>query len=113
MSKELQGQALKYLALGLVGYFVYKKITGLGSDVVDFASKKLNPASQENLIYKGLGDAIGEDELSDAGLSFFDSIDTAAEWLGFENGINGVEGTTAELNKKIKEPVFDYLKPVG
>ena len=101
MSKTLQIQALKYLSLGLVGYFVYKKINELGSDVVEFTDKKLNPASDENLIYVGVQEVVGAENLSNAGLSFFDAIDSAAEWAGFETGINGIKGTTKNANEAL------------
>jgi hypothetical protein len=101
MSKELQIQALKYLAFGVVGYFVYQKLTGLGQEVAEFAGTKLNPASDENLIYVGVKDAVGAENLSSAGLTFFDAIDSAAEWAGFETGINGIKGTTQNANEAL------------
>jgi hypothetical protein len=101
MSKKLQIQAFKYLALGLVGYLTYRKIKGIGQDVVDFADKKLNPASEQNLIYVGVKEVVGAKNLSGAGLTFFDAIDSAAEWAGFETGINGIEGTTQNANENL------------
>ena len=101
MSKTLQIQALKYLAIGLVGYFAYKKITGIGSEVAEYAGTQLNPASDENLIYVGVKEAVGAENLSNAGLSFFDAIDSAAEWAGFETGINGIKGTTKNANEAL------------
>lgn len=105
MPKNLQVQAFKYLVFGGLAYLAYKKITGAAGEAVEvvaeFASTKLNPASDENIIYTAVGDAVGQENLSDAGVSFFDGIDTAAEWLGFENGINGVKGTTAELTAQV------------
>lgn len=121
MSKELQAQAFKYLVLGGLAYMAYLKIKSVPSEAVEaagkFASTKLNPASVENLVYTAVGETVGKENLDSAGLSFFDGIDTAAEWLGFENGINGVKGTTAEMNEKLqksnKANMVGSIRPVG
>lgn len=109
MSKQLQSQAFKYLVLGGLAYLAYKKITGAAGEVLeaagDFATSKLNPASDENIVYSGIKSAVGEDKLSSAGLSFFDQVDTAAEWLGFENGINGIKGTTAAITEQFTSDI--------
>lgn len=121
MYSQLQTQAFKYLVVGGLAYVAYLKIKGMPGEVVEaageFASTKLNPASVENLVYTAVGETVGKDNLDDAGLSFFDGIDTAAEWLGFENGINGVKGTTAEMNAQIqknnKANMVGSIRPVG
>lgn len=102
MLKINQTQLIKYGALLLAGLYVFKKINAAKVEAVEFAKTKLNPASQENIIYTATTDAVGKENFSKASLSFFDSIDTAAEWFGIENGINGIPGTTAEANERIK-----------
>jgi hypothetical protein len=101
MPRTLQIEAVKYLAIGLVGYLAYKKITDISEEVADFASTKLNPSSDQNIVYVSVKDAVGAENLSNAGLSFFDAIDSAAEWAGFETGINGIKGTTKNANEAL------------
>lgn len=105
MSKALQMQALKYLAMGVAGYFIYQKVTGAAGEAVEAAaeivSTRLNPASDQNLVYVGVQEVVGEEALSSAGLSFFDAVDSAAEWVGFETGINGIKGSTADANEAL------------
>lgn len=91
---------IKYAAIAGALYWLYSKVTSIGAQVLDeageVASTKLNPMHRDNLINEAAENLIGEEELASAGTTFFDWIDTAAEAVGFENGINGIPGTTAD-----------------
>lgn len=102
MLKNNKAELIKYGALLIAGLYVFKKMNAAKVEAVEFAKTKLNPASQENIVYTGIQGAIGKETLTKGSLSFFDSIDTAAEWFGIKNGINGIEGTTAAAQERIK-----------
>lgn len=91
---------IKYAAIAGALYWLYSKVTSIGTQVLDTAGEvagtKLNPMHPDNLANQAAENLIGPDELASASTIFFDWIDTAAEAVGFENGINGIPGTTAD-----------------
>lgn len=106
MSNFMKGQALKYGLIALGGYLIYRKLKSTAGEVIEYAgevaSTKLNPASSENLVFSGVKAVAGDDAVGEAGLSFFDTIDSVAEFFGSENGINGVPGTTRDLTAAVQ-----------
>jgi len=97
---------IKWAAMGLGAYWVYNKVTTLGSAAIDkageIASTSLNPMHKDNLINQAAENIVGADNLSAGGTLIFDWLDSAAEFVGVENGINGIPGTTADAEKRFK-----------
>lgn len=90
---------IKYVAVAAGAYWLYNKVTTLGAQAIDAAGEvaatSLNPMHKDNLANQAAENIVGADNLASAGTTFFDWIDSAAEAVGFENGINGIPGTTA------------------
>ena len=54
---------------------------------------------------------MGAERLADTSTLIFDWLDSAAEFVGIENGINGVPGTTADLVKHTGLPTPFVVAP--
>lgn len=90
------------LKLGLavvVAGIAYWKLKGAAEKVekaTEVVKNSINPMHRDNLAHVAAEKIVGEERLSAWGDSFFDAIDRAAEFVGIENGINGIKGTNAD-----------------
>ena len=64
--------------------------------VIDKGVGYINPADDRNLVNQGVNAVVGEENVQSGFFWLFDKIDAAAEALGSETGINGIQGQLSD-----------------
>ncbi len=95
-----QADLIKFAALlGVaVGSLWYAKRKA--TQAAEWAQTRLNPAHEDNLVNQGVNAVVGEENVQSGFFWLFDKIDAAAEALGSDTGINGIEGQLSDLEQQ-------------
>lgn len=106
-------EAVKIGLVLVAGFVIYQRVNQARQIAEKVVTESLNPMSRNNLANIAAEKIVGPENIQSGFSWLFDKIDSAAEALGSETGINGIPGTNAEQLAKMQAKTAGRVTAFG